>query len=363
LRKKNPSLTSNFDFLVRLGFFSADFFTARDRFRQTVAAKGGQLEVIPLDAKGPRGEELAIDVAMFGAAKAHRVLVHSSGLHGVEGFAGSAIQLQVLDDLPAIPKDTALILAHILNPYGMAWLRRANEHNVDLNRNFIWDGRYVGATSTYARLDSFLNPQSLPASDLFSIRAAMLILRHGVAALRQAVLGGQCDYPKGLFFGGKCLEQGPQRYESFLAKQLGSAERIVAIDVHTGLGQYAQDTLLVDDSHYETLRRMFGERVTRSDPHQGPGYRVQGGLSSLFPHLRPNAEVFFVTQEFGTYRATTMLHALREENRWHHYGNGTVDHPTKRILKDIFYPQDELWQAAVLKRGREVVNCGLAALT
>src|SRR5262249_22975768 len=152
------------------------------------------------------------------------------------------------------------------------------------------------------------------------------------------------------------------RYETFLAEHLVSAERIVAIDVHTGLGQYARDTLLVDDSHYDTLRRTFGQHVTRSDPHQGPGYRVRGGFGSLVPHLLPNAEVFFVTQEFGTYRAPTVLHVLREENRWHHYGNGTLDHPTKRILKDIFCPQDELWQASVLRRGREIINSGLAAL-
>jgi len=57
-----------------------------------------------------------------------------------------------------------------------------------------------------------------------------------------------------------------------------------------------------------------------------------------------------------------VLHALREENRWHHYGAGTLDHPTKRILQDIFYPQDELWQAAALRFGREAVDRGLAAL-
>jgi Protein of unknown function (DUF2817) len=48
-----------------------------------------------------------------------------------EGFAGSAIQLQMLKDLPIMPKDAALIVVHALNPYGMAHLRRVNENNVD----------------------------------------------------------------------------------------------------------------------------------------------------------------------------------------------------------------------------------------
>src|SRR6185503_8493082 len=130
-------------------------------------------------------------------------LVHSSGLHGVEGFAGSAIQLQLLDNLPALAPDTALVLVHILTPYGMAWLRRVNENNVDLNRNFRGDEPYSGAPPAYAKLNSFLNPASPPSADLYYAKAVFLILRYGMAALKQSVVGGQYEYPKGLFFGGK----------------------------------------------------------------------------------------------------------------------------------------------------------------
>src|SRR5215471_3159223 len=124
-------------------FFSPDYFTAKGRFREIVRAVGGRLETISIDAKGPNGEDLGIDIAWFGAENPRRVLLHSSGLHGVEGFAGSAIQLQLLNELPALAKDAAVILVHILNPYGMSWLRRANENNVDLNRNFLKDGDYT----------------------------------------------------------------------------------------------------------------------------------------------------------------------------------------------------------------------------
>src|SRR5438477_12735844 len=126
-------------------FFSPDYFTARDRFREAAAGAGGRMETLPLDAKGPGGENLGIDIAWFGAENPRRVLLHSSGLHGVEGFAGSAIQLQLLNDVPTISEDTALIVVHVLNPYGMAWLRRSNENNVDLNRNFLVDEPYAGA--------------------------------------------------------------------------------------------------------------------------------------------------------------------------------------------------------------------------
>ncbi len=85
----------------------------------------------------PHEEELTIDISLFGAATPQRILIHSSGLHGIEGFAGSAIQLRCLEDrLPVLRSDSTIVMVHILNPYGMAWFRRVNENNVDLNRNF-----------------------------------------------------------------------------------------------------------------------------------------------------------------------------------------------------------------------------------
>jgi len=343
-------------------FFSPDYSSASGRFREMVNAGGGRLETIPLDTKGPKGEELGIDIAWFGAASPRRVLLHSSGLHGVEGFAGSAIQLQLLGDLPLLPADTALIVVHVLNPYGMAWLRRFNENNVDLNRNFVADGRYAGAPDAYSRLDSFLNPQSPPSTDFYTLRVAWLILRYGMPALKQAVVGGQYEYPRGLFFGGTRLEQGPERYMDFLTRRLASARRIIAIDVHTGLGKSGEDTLLVDEEHYDSLRRMFGERVAPSTPDKSVAYRARGTLETLLPRIMPKTEVFFVTQEFGTRSPTKVLHALRQENRWHNYGGGTLDHPTKQVLKETFAPEDEPWQRSVLKRGRELLEQGLARL-
>lgn len=65
-----------------------------------------------LDGTRPHGEPLTIDIGWLGAGRPRRVLFHSSGLHGVEGFAGSAIQLKLLDSLPQIPNDGAIVLVH-----------------------------------------------------------------------------------------------------------------------------------------------------------------------------------------------------------------------------------------------------------
>ena len=338
-------------------YLSSDYFAARSRFRQKVEKAGGQLKALKLDVKGPCGEDLTIDIAWFGPEQPRRVLLHSSGLHGVEGFAGSAIQLQFLHSMPAIPDDAAIILVHILNPYGMTWLRRVNEGNVDLNRNFLGpDEDYVGAPEAYGKLDSFLNPPSPPSVDFFLLRAIWLIVRYGMPTLKQTVAGGQYEYPKGLFFGGKRLEQGPLKCRAYIAEHLAAAEHVVAIDVHTGLGKYGEDTLLVEAKDYETLRPIFGERVKPLDPKHGPAFRIRGGYHLMIHRVLPQAKVYFASQEFGTYNPIKVLHALREENRWHHYGDGSVDHSAKHKLKETFCPDDDSWRRSVLGRGKGLLE-------
>src|SRR4051812_11503104 len=94
-------------------FFSADFATARRRFRAAVAARGGRLDTLDIPGRGPHGEELGIDIGWFGASKPRRVFVHCSGLHGVEGYAGSAIQLQWLaESMPASAANAAIAIVH-----------------------------------------------------------------------------------------------------------------------------------------------------------------------------------------------------------------------------------------------------------
>ena len=346
-------------------FFSADYQSAREKFREAAERGGARLTALDLEAKGPKGEELTIDIAWFGAEQPRQVLLHSSGVHGVEAFAGSAVQLQWLAKGVSTDEDTAVVLVHVINPYGMAWLRRFNENNVDLNRNFLGPGeKYEGAPDGYDLVDPFLNPPSPPGWDLYYVRAGWLIARHGMSTLKQVIAGGQYEYPKGLFFGGSKLEEGPRKVQAFMQERLESTEHLVVVDVHTGLGPFAYDTLFVDardegSEIYQVMKRTFGERVAHLDPDRGPGYRVNGAYPNMYRRVLSDERVYLLGQEFGTYHVVRVVSALRDENRWHHYGEGTVDHPTKEELKEKFFPDDESWRQTVLHRGREVIEQGL----
>lgn len=342
-------------------FFSDNYATARSRFCAKASEKGATLHRLPLSAKGPDDLDLSIDIAIFGNPKPQRVVLHSSGLHGVEGFAGSAIQLKLMDTLPQLPEDAAVVFAHILNPYGMAWLRRVNESNVDLNRNFLSeDEAYNGAPLAYQKLDSMLNPESTPGFDFFLLRTTGCILRYGYNSLKQAIVGGQYEYPKGLFFGGSTLEEGPRRYSEWLTEHLGSTQHVVAIDIHTGLGKSGEDTLLVegepDSLLYKDLQAVFGERVAPWDPDQGVAYAIKGGHPNAVERVISNGTVHFVTQEFGTLAPLKVLHALREENRWHHWGTGELDHASKKSILAAFRPDHPNWKTSIIRRGDELAQ-------
>jgi len=252
----------------------------------------------------------------------------------------------------------AIVVVHTLNPFGMAWLRRVNEENVDLNRNFLNPGEeYVGAPPHYRMLDPILNPKSPPGWDLlFYPRAIWIFARYGRDAIRQAVAGGQYEYGRGVFFGGTQLQQGPLQYETYLRRHLKGPERVVAIDVHTGLGEYGKDVLLGEKVDQETLRHAFGDRVAPLDPDQSPAFRIRGGYPMLLSRVVPQARVHFVFQEFGTYKPLRVVRALIEENRWHHYGDGSIDHPAKHELRAVFNPDDEPWRQAILARGKELLQ-------
>ena len=335
--------------------FSPDYVTARGRFREGAVAAGAAVHAIGLSARGPQSEALAIDIAWLGAARPRRVFLHTSGLHGVEAYTGSAVQLALLESAPAPGRHDAFLIVHVVNPYGMAWLRRTNENNVDLNRNFLVNGEpWSGAPELYRLLDPLLNPQSAPAHDGFRVRAAAIAMRYGFHRVKQAIAEGQYEYERGLFFGGSELQPGPRAYCDWLREHLREAEYVFALDLHTGLGRRGTDTVLLEPSAAATAPAVLGAALGRTliDPLKpSVAYTVRGSYGGALPHVLPRTRIDFVLQEIGTHPPLSVIHALREENRWHFYGDGSIVHPAKLRLREALCPAAADWRRRAVTRG------------
>ena len=347
-------------------YFSPDYATARERFHRAAQAAGARIESLALSARGPAGEPLAIDIAWLGATDASRVLLHASGIHGVEAYAGSAVQLALLDEPPTLSARDALALVHVLNPYGMAWSRRANESNVDLNRNFLGAGEtWSGAPPLYARLNPLLNPQTPPRRDAFLWRILALAVRHGYGPVKQAIGQGQYEFPRGLFYGGAQLEAGPQLFLHWLEYRLSRVQTLLAIDVHTGLGPWARDTLFSEPGRAAPagLAAALGAGLVDTRVDASAAYAIRGGLAQGMRAALGGRLAQCVLQEFGTYPMLNILSALREENRWHFHGRADICHPVKAALLEALCPRNRNWRTRVVARGTAAAHGGIRWLT
>src|SRR4029450_13776057 len=165
-------------------------------------------------------------------------------------------------------------------------------------------------------------------------RVLGLVARHGFATLKGVVATGQYEYANGLFFGGKQLQPGLRMLTEVLGERLANAERVVAVDVHTGLGPRGDDTLLAESQVVSQLAAVSGDRVRPLHEDDGPAYRVEGGLHNLYSRVARSANVFFVFQEFGTTHPLAVLNAMRSENWWHNHRGRDLEHPSKMRLKE-----------------------------
>ena len=357
-----------------LSFFPPDYASSRRRFRDAAARLGCALEAHPVNQTGPDGEALTIDVAIVPGARQDRALVVSSGIHGVEGFFGAAVQHRVLEDWAARPDSkrpgVRCVMVHALNPFGFAWRRRVDEDNIDLNRNLLLEGEpFRGSPVGYARFDAILNPPRGPSRwEPVRLKVLATIARYGMPALKQSVAAGQYDFPKGLFYGGG----DPARMNEILSRHfdrwLGGSERVFHLDLHTGLGRSGSYKLLIDhpidEAQRDWMSARFGADAFELATASGVAYLTSGSLGRWAWSRRGARDYLYSAAEFGTYAAPRVLTALRAENQCHHWGrpDDAATEQVKQELVEVFCPRAESWRAQVLEQGMRLVEQAAAGL-
>jgi hypothetical protein len=346
-------------------FFSPDYATARQRFRDAAQLAGGRLWQHPIGTAGH-----TVDFARFGPDSAERLLILSSGLHGVEGFFGSAVQLAYLSELHSkMPPSVGVLLIHALNPIGFDHRRRFNEENIDLNRNFLEASQFEklreeSLSSLYARLDGYLNPKSPPGRfDGFSLTAIWLILRYGFSQLKRSLPIGQYAFPKGLFFGGFKPAASTRLVMEHLAEWVGPVQRVLHLDWHTGLGDWATFKLLCTRQRNDPVAQraisLFGEWVETREGETS--YQARGDISEWCMGHSPVQDYLCLCAEFGSYLNVQTLKKLRKENRAEHYSpvGSEIQEQAKRELLEAFVPASEEWRQRVIEQSLEIIQRGL----
>lgn len=258
--------------------FGVNYRDARERFVRAASPRARQLavEVNPC-GPGADGEPLASDVAWFGELAATRVLVVISGLHGTEGFAGSAAQIAWIErhGSRALPADVAVLMLHAVNPWGFSHRSRCNENFVDLNRNFVDHGNLPADAPLSAEVHAAVCIDRLDTETVDAGRRQLADLRltHGELAVERALWGGQYSRPFGLSFGGSRPEWSTAMIRRVLRDRLAHVTHLAFIDWHTGVGDFGEVAFIVPAPARATdqreLARWWGEEAVSAWTRSG----------------------------------------------------------------------------------------------
>ncbi|MBI1210998.1 MAG: DUF2817 domain-containing protein [Alphaproteobacteria bacterium] len=353
-------------------FFSADYGEARAKFLSAAADRGLEhTAYLNPHAKGPKGEDLTIDVAVLGPADARAGLLVISGTHGVEGYAGSGAQIGWLRSTRNAnwPAGVKLVLVHALNPFGFAWNRRVNEENVDLNRNFVDHAAPYPQNKGYDVLKSAIVPPDMKPETLAAADHALRSYgkEHGVFALQEAISQGQYAHLDGMYFGGTREQWSVGTILHIVRREFGRAERVGIVDIHTGLGSYGHGEIITEDEasdpRYARSKRWWGD-VRSTQSGESVSAHVLGSIDSGLIAGLPHAEVTAGGLEFGTYPTLEVFQALRADNWLHTLGDprGPDARGIKAAIRKAFYPDLDDWKEMVWKRSEQVLSQAVEAL-
>lgn len=352
-------------------YFSATYSEARQKFLDGCEKRDLKVQShLNPHAKGKNGEDLYMDVARIGPENAAKVLIISSATHGGEGFCGSGIQVALLNKgyLKELPEDTAVLLIHAINPYGFSHVRRVNENNIDLNRNFQDYSQPLPDNAPYRAVHGMILPTDWdgPARAKADAEIDTYIEKHGLPAFQAAVTGGQHITEDGVFFGGKAASWSNDTLCAVTKEHAADTKHLAMLDIHTGLGPYGFGELIYVShiSGIERAMKWYDGEVTSPDGGTSSSAPVSGTIDKGVCAMAPNAVHTCVAIEYGTLPVMDILNALRADN-WL-YVHGDIDSKLgkeiKKQVRDAFYCDADDWKEMIWERGHTTIAKALNGL-
>ena len=348
--------------------YSDSFYTSYDDIRahlqQLTADLGVDIYSHAIDAS----DDLYIDSFYLpSTGDKTNLIVLTTGVHGIEGYIGSVMLDVFFEEIyPTLNAETTgvLVVANV-NPYGMKYLRRYNENNVDLNRNFIldWDSFDLSSNKEYPKVDTFLQPEGKIGNGLwhevgFYLSLAKTAVTDGADTISDALLTGQYEYPQGVYYGGTGDEASTVYLKDVFSRCLDSTyENIVHIDIHSGYGP--RYNMVIFNSVFETMTEAESQAAFGYDyiiAHDSESfYATTGDTTDFFYRLaqqkQTEADLFSTCFEFGTigdafFDTILSLKYTVDENRNHWYPttNATTEQIIHENYMELFYPTETAWR-------------------
>ncbi|MDN7132336.1 DUF2817 domain-containing protein [Halomonas sp. MC140] len=322
--------------------------------------------------KGPLGEDLFTDVAIIGSPQAQSHVVVMSGTHGVEGYYGSIAQTAWMRDLKENkgPEDVAIVFIHLINPWGTAWIRRTNEENIDLNRNFIDFGVAGSDDEKYEYIHKSYSCSKNIEKSKSSLECEVLdyLAELGWDKYISIVQTGQYSFPDGLYFGGNSPTWSNITLRKIVNEHLYGSRRVAFFDLHTGAGDYGHPMLMsITEKNNKSIgdaKKIYGswlyEILTSPDmiSDTGVSASAKGYTSQAIIEMLPTAKCIPLVIECGTYDSRFVHSALKEDNCLHNHGDPLSEkgYEVKKMVMEAFNPSDTDWEELVIFRTLQILR-------
>jgi len=316
---------------------------------------------------------LFVDWSYFPAkSKKEKLLVINSGLHGIEGYTGSAIQsFFIQNHLQNIPSSMGVLLIHGINAYGFKYHRKVTENNIDLNRNCVISKEDFNTENKgYGEITDLIMPQKpVDFSDmdnqLFFFRSMLNVAEKTMPVIKQATLQGQYEYRNGFYYGGKEYEPQIKSLQPLLTQIFTEYPVVLNIDLHTGYGERGNMHLFInkpeDTTVLHAVETIFeGEKFDWGCTENF--YTIKGCYVEWANNLAPSSLCIPMALEFGTLNSQDImgsvksLQAMVAENQGKHNGYKTKDdeQQAKYMFNELYYPSSNVWRTQVISQADSI---------
>lgn len=350
-------------------YYSENWYQATDMFYKNAQGRG-ELRWCVADGHG-------YDIPYVIIGNGENRIVINSGIHGIEGYFGSAAQNMFLDKMvDKLPNklldNYTIVLVHVINGWGMQNRMREVMDTlrgglVDLNRNFGVD---------FTNFDALpQNPKYALAHDVLLSQPDKVVKKNAIKEFRKkhlhdgvwnAISYGQYKYPYGLFYGGAAPMIENKMTLSIYDDVMYGAKSLTSIGLHTGLGRFDRKRGFVTShllvSHPRTHKNtkyfsdlLCGTQIV-SDESAINGPTLLGDLVDYLEvrYSRDDLPVYTSDFEIGTGEFPIMSPIYKRmdmgDARYDLINHGKINPQTWANLTESWYPSDVKWRGAAMER-------------
>jgi len=337
--------------------FASSYAEARQKFMAGCVEEASVIDSWQHPLRGITGEKLYVDLAWFGELSASKVIVLLSGTHGVEGFAGSGIQLASIQTgfHQQIEADTSVVLIHGLNPWGMSFFRRVNEAGVDLNRNFLDFNQTLPINPFYADLADIIVPKTwTPKIQKQTFQTIFEYISDSNTDRAVNLARGQYHHWYAPFYGGETATWSNLVFHKIVNKYFKDKKALGLLDYHTGLGKYGTGQLMTiqnkNSSQSNLASVVWADKVAITGSSDSvAAYQPQGTLIAACPNIFINSLCIAAAYEFGTIIETEVFEALRADHWLYLHGDlhSKQAQEIRNGMMNAFYCDHHDWQESI----------------